>query len=106
MHEAETSKRIMATFLFLVQLLFIGTLIVPAYTDTERCRLLPNATAGNFTVTVKPDAYKESTIYLGKQSLSRSQSFHTAQTCVSSAPNPAGFLSLVLFLDVFKMCEV
>ena len=104
--EAETSKWIMATFLFLVQLLFIGTAIVPAYTQTERCNLLVNATASNFTVIVTPEAYQANTTYLGKPSLSRSQSFHTAQKFISSAPNPAGFLSLVMFLDVFKTCEV
>ncbi|KAM6370533.1 uncharacterized protein J5M81_013517 [Pluvialis apricaria] len=54
----------MATFLFLVQLLFIGTLIVPAYTDTEKCTLLQNATASNFSVTVMPEAYKANTTYL------------------------------------------
>ncbi|KAK4809583.1 hypothetical protein QYF61_025026 [Mycteria americana] len=54
----------MATFLFLVQLLFIGTLIVPAYTQTEICTLLLNATASNFTVTVTPEAYKANTTYV------------------------------------------
>lgn len=52
----------MATFLFLVQLLFIGTLIVPSY--TQRCVLLQNATASNFTVTVTPEAYHTNTSYL------------------------------------------
>ncbi|KAM6044924.1 uncharacterized protein LJ206_018766 [Theristicus caerulescens] len=54
----------MATLLFLVQLLFIGTLIVPAYTQMEICNLLPNATASNFTVSVTPKAYKANTTYL------------------------------------------
>ncbi|GAB0199718.1 cell wall integrity sensor MID2-like [Grus japonensis] len=71
MHEAETSKWIMATFVFLVQLLFIGTLIVPAYTQIERCNLLLNATAGNFTVTVTPEAYQANTTYLVKISDNR-----------------------------------
>ncbi|KAM9519543.1 uncharacterized protein ACIB01_017281 [Guaruba guarouba] len=52
----------MATFLFLVQLLFIGTLIVPAY--TQSCDLLQNATASNFTVTVTPGTYHANTSYL------------------------------------------
>jgi len=96
----------MAAFLFLVQLLFIGTLIIPAYTETGRCGLLLNATASNFSVTVTPEAYQANTTYLGKPSLSRSESFHTAQKCISSAPNPDGFLNLLVSLDVFKMCEV
>lgn len=104
--EAETSKGIMAAFLFLVQLLFIGTLIVPAYTQTERCDWLLNATASNFTVSTSPTAYQANTTYLGKPPLSTSQAFHTAQKCISSAPNPAGFLTLVVFLDMFKTCEV
>lgn len=106
MREAETSKRTMATFLFLVQLLFIGTLIIPAYTETERCHLLLNATASNFTVVMTPAAYKANTTYLGKPSLPNPPSFHAVQKCVPPAPNPAGVLSLVVFLDVFKTCEV
>ncbi|CAM9820201.1 unnamed protein product [Bubo scandiacus] len=54
----------MTTFLFLVQILFIGTLIVPAYTEVEKCSLLLNATASNFTVIVTPAAYQANTTYL------------------------------------------
>ncbi|XP_074972446.1 placenta-expressed transcript 1 protein-like isoform X1 [Phalacrocorax aristotelis] len=56
----------MTTFLFLVQLLFIGTLIIPAYAQTERCNLLLNATSSNFTVIVTPEAYKANTAYTVK----------------------------------------
>ncbi|PKU43772.1 hypothetical protein llap_5932 [Limosa lapponica baueri] len=53
----------MATFLFLVQLLFIGTLIAPAHTEAARCNLLVNASASNFNVSVTPEAYKANTTY-------------------------------------------
>ncbi|XP_055584648.1 uncharacterized protein LOC129737532 [Falco cherrug] len=54
----------MATFLFLVQLLFIGTLISPEYAQGEGCDLPLNATASNFSVLVTPAAYRANTTYL------------------------------------------
>ncbi|OPJ68260.1 hypothetical protein AV530_013755 [Patagioenas fasciata monilis] len=54
----------MAAFLSLVQLLFIGTLIVPAYTATEVCDWLLNAAESNFTISTSPTAYQANTTYL------------------------------------------
>ncbi|KAM6312684.1 uncharacterized protein O3Q21_010522 [Podargus strigoides] len=57
----------MATFLILVQLLFIGTLIIPGHTQTAqpgKCYLLQNATAGNFSVDAVPPTYQPNTTFV------------------------------------------
>lgn len=92
----------MAAFLLLVQLLFMGTLIIPAHTQKEEggCDLLPKATASNVTVQVTPAAYQANTTYTGKPAPSGCQSFLSAQKRGSSALSPAAFWSLVVFLDL------
>ncbi|XP_069732666.1 placenta-expressed transcript 1 protein-like [Phaenicophaeus curvirostris] len=54
----------MATFLFLVQLLFIGTHIIPASAQTETCNWLQTTTESNFTINVTSDVYQANTTYL------------------------------------------
>nr|XP_025961657.1 uncharacterized protein LOC112986549 [Dromaius novaehollandiae] len=79
---AEPSKGIMAAFLSTLQLLFLGTLIVPAYLQTERCNLLSSATAGNFSVSVVPDTYEANTTYAVEVSDSRNLTDSKSVTAV------------------------
>ncbi|XP_068016021.1 placenta-expressed transcript 1 protein-like [Melanerpes formicivorus] len=54
----------MATFFPWVQLLFLGTLILPAHTEGEEsCPLLLNATASSSTLQVTPGTYQANTTY-------------------------------------------
>ncbi|OXB70427.1 UNVERIFIED_CONTAM: hypothetical protein H355_007654 [Colinus virginianus] len=48
---------------FLLQFLFLGTVLVPVYLQMEGCDSLQNATAGNFSVTVTPETYMANTSY-------------------------------------------
>lgn len=88
----------MAAFLLLAQLLFAGTLIIPAHTQKDaRCDLLPNATPSNVTVQVTPAAYWANTTYTGKAALPGLRaSRRSAPKCGSSALSPAAFWSLVV----------
>ncbi|XP_035202120.1 uncharacterized protein LOC118178020 [Oxyura jamaicensis] len=61
--EARTSKWMMAALLFLLQFLFFGTLIVPAYLQMQECNPMQSAIAGNFSVTVIPQDYRPNTTY-------------------------------------------
>lgn len=53
----------MAALLFLLQFLFFGTLIVPAYLQMPECNSTQSAVAGNFSVTVTPQDYSPNTTY-------------------------------------------
>ncbi|XP_067166242.1 placenta-expressed transcript 1 protein-like [Apteryx mantelli] len=61
----------MASLLFMLQLLFLGTLIVPAYLQMQGCDFLPNVTAGNFSLSVIPETYAANTTYTVQVSDSR-----------------------------------
>ncbi|XP_068772555.1 placenta-expressed transcript 1 protein-like [Struthio camelus] len=74
----------MAAFLFMLHLLFLGTLIVPAYLQMERCNLLPNATASNFSISVIPSTYMANTTYEVKINSSRSATAVLLQALSSS----------------------
>lgn len=89
----------MAALLFLLQFLFFGTLVVPAYMQMPECNLTQSTDTGNFSVTVTPQDYSPNTTYIGKP---RPRSFHTAQHRVSSSPAPAALFSLVVMLDILK----
>ncbi|XP_052553289.1 uncharacterized protein LOC128087612 isoform X2 [Tympanuchus pallidicinctus] len=62
-HEAGTSKRMMAAH-FLLQFLLFGTLLVPAYLQMEGCEFVKDLSVeSNFSVTVTPEEYMANTNY-------------------------------------------
>ncbi|XP_042688110.1 uncharacterized protein LOC122167523 [Centrocercus urophasianus] len=62
-HEAGTSKRMMAAH-FLLQFLLFGTLLVPAYLQMEGCEFVKDLSVeSNFSVTVTPKEYMANTNY-------------------------------------------
>lgn len=92
-HEAGTSKRMMAAH-FLLQFLLFGTLLVPAYLQMEGCEFVKDLSVeSNFSVNVTPKEYMANTSYQGK---------HLPSHCASSAaPHP---VACKLFLDVLRTC--